>query len=92
MDNVVREAMLAKEAGMSYGQWKAMQPKQEKQPNTIPEGYASCEYCGKLFKKSHGKRFCDIGCRTDAYKPKASAYNADYYKRVGKEKRQKEKE
>ena len=91
MDNLARNAMLAKQAGMSYGQWKALQPvvKFEK---TNPEGWATCEYCGKLFRKTKNKRFCDIGCRTDAYKPKATEKAADYYRRVKKEKLQKAKE
>lgn len=86
MDNLAMNAMLAKEAGMSYGQWKALQPvvKLEK---TIPEGWEPCEYCGKLFKKSKGKRFCEIGCRTAAYRQKANAQCADYYRRVRKARR-----
>jgi hypothetical protein len=66
MDNLAREAMLAKEAGVSYGQWKALQkPKQVLRK--IPEGWIACEHCGKYFKPRANQRFCDIGCRAEAY-------------------------
>ena len=91
MDNVIREAMLAKQAGMSYGQWKALQPVVEVE-KTIPEGWSPCEYCGKPFKNARNKRFCDIGCRQEAYKPKTKVIRADYFQRVEKARRQKAKE
>ena len=81
MDNLAREAMLARQAGMTYGQWKAMQPKQTEVKKEIPEGWIECEYCGQPFKKSYGKRFCDIYCRTKAYEPKSKVMQADYRKR-----------
>lgn len=62
-------AMLASQAGMSYGKWKALQPvvpiatKKEE----IPEGWKACEYCGKQFKPRNGKRFCDGECRKAAW-------------------------
>jgi hypothetical protein len=59
--------MLAKQAGMSYGKWKAMQPRVEIDEHTIPEGWTTCEYCGKAFKPYHRKRFCDMDCRKNAY-------------------------
>lgn len=61
-------AMLAKEAGLSYGKWKAMQPvvpivKEE----VIPDHWVRCEECGKAFPPKGGKRFCDCFCRRKAY-------------------------
>ena len=91
MDNVIREAMLAKQAGMSYGQWKALQPVVEVEKK-IPDGWIACEWCGKPFAPKNRKRFCEIGCRTDAYREKAREIRADYFQRVEKAKRQKVKE
>ena len=68
LDNLARNAMLAKQSGLSYGRWKAMQPPQKEEPKEIPEGWRECEYCGKLFKKFSGKRFCDVGCWEKSYK------------------------
>ena len=91
MDNVIREAMLAKQAGMSYGQWKALQPVVQVEKK-IPEGWKPCEWCGKLFEGHKNKRFCEYYCREEAYKEKAKAQYADYYHRVRKEKLQKAKD
>lgn len=67
-DKLTQEAIAARAAGMTYGKWKAMQPRVEIDPNIIPDGWKACEYCGKGFKPAHGKRFCDIECRTRAYR------------------------
>ena len=69
MDNLAREAMLAKEAGMSYGRWKAMQPAVEiVEPNELPPGWKSCNYCGKPFKKKSGHQvYCSMDCRNGGY-------------------------
>lgn len=71
MDRLARNAMLAKQAGMSYGKWKAMQPRVEKP--AIPDGWKTCEYCGKPYKPAKGKRFCDVVCREAAYKERKAA-------------------
>lgn len=71
MDRLARNAMLAKQAGMSYGKWKAMQPLVKVEEVTVPEGWRKCEYCGKPFKRKSGKRFCDDVCRRKAYQPRA---------------------
>ena len=71
MDNLARNAMLAKQAGMSYGRWKAMQQpvKVEKQ---IPEGWLVCQNCGKAFKPKTKKKqsYCDVNCQKQAYRRK----------------------
>ena len=82
MDNIARNAMLAKQAGVSYGKWMAMQEPVKVTEKSIPEGWVKCECCGKPFKKSHGKRFCDIECRRKAYEAKAKVIHADYYRRT----------
>jgi hypothetical protein len=59
--------MLARQAGMTYGKWKAMQPRVDIEKPTIPDGWKACEYCGKAFKPVQGKRFCEEYCRQQAY-------------------------
>ena len=78
MDNLARNTMLAKQAGMSYGKWKAMQPLVKKIPVVIPDGWKPCEFCGKPFKRTQGRRFCDIGCRNQAYAEKNKKLKAEY--------------
>lgn len=86
MDNqepskLAQENAQARAANLSYGKWKAMQPRQEENPEELPEGWLRCEHCGKPFKKRYGKRFCDIDCRTKAYAPKEKVWRAEYEKR-----------
>ena len=77
MDKLAINAMLAKQANMSYGKWMAMQKPVQLEEKPIPEGWRKCEFCGKPFKKSHGKRFCDIYCREQAYKPRENELKAE---------------
>lgn len=84
MDNLARDTMLARQAGMSYGKWKAMQPVVA----SIPEGWATCEYCGGQFKPRKKKRFCDSTCRDKAYEGRRreirTAYMRKYREGVAK--------
>lgn len=67
-DKLAREVSQAIAAGMSYGKWKAMQPRVEKKEQDIPDGWKACEHCGKPFKAKYGgKRFCGAECREEAY-------------------------
>ena len=71
--------MLARQAGMSYGKWKALQPVVITEARPIPEGWKPCEYCGKPFKpKGGGQRFCDPGCRDQAYEKRGNQKRAEY--------------
>ena len=87
MDKLAQDAKKALAAGMSYGKWKAMQEpvKVEKE---LPEGWKVCPQCGKPFKSSQGKKYCDIYCREQAYAPKAREAQRAYYiaKRKGQKK------
>lgn len=80
MDRLARNAMLAKQANMSYGKWKALQPivpivREE----TIPEGYKKCELCGKPFKPYKGlQKYCDGSCRVQAYYEKQLEQQRNY--------------
>lgn len=65
MDRLARNAMLARQAGMSYGKWKAMQT-----PVVIikkPEGLV-CKYCGKTFPKNkyRARAYCSDYCKYNA--------------------------
>ena len=73
MDNLARNAMLAKEAGMSYGRWKAMQEPVKPEKKT-PEGWIPCKHCGEPFNpgKYRTKKYCCDECRI-AYGKKRDA-------------------
>ena len=71
MDNLARNAMLARQAGMSYGQWKAMQ-QPVKIEKAVPDGWIVCENCGKAFKPKtkRPQRFCNCVCQKQTYQKK----------------------
>ena len=69
MDNLARNAMLARQAGMSYGKWKAMQ-----QIVPITEKKASkdlkvCPWCGEKFTQptKRNQIYCNVLCQQQAY-------------------------
>ena len=73
--------------GCRYGKWKAMQPnvKDNQKDDVLPKGWALCEHCGKPFKKHDSRqRYCDIYCRTEAYK--------DTHRRLNRESEQRRRE
>ena len=91
MDKLAREAMLAREAGMTYGKWKALQPKEEK-PKGIPDGWIRCKCCGKPFKPlARLNIFCEIGCREEYYRDNHKAKKAEYMEQYRAEKKKQEK-
>lgn len=72
MDNLAREAMLAKQANMSYGKWKALHYVPTKEIPVVERNdeYAvKCLGCGNIFYKSNKRRrlYCTDSCR-DRYK------------------------
>lgn len=80
MDNLARNAMLAKQAGLSYGQWKALQPivPIEKKAESH-EGWIKCGYCGKLFKPYNPQqKYCNYDCQKRDYYEKRSEYQRKY--------------
>lgn len=83
MDNLARNAMLAKQAGMSYGKWKAMQqPVQIHKPQDLQPGWGRCAECGKPFKKYNKKQqYCEVGCQKQAYDRKNKERKAEYMKK-----------
>ena len=66
MDRLARNAMLARQANMSYGKWKAMQPREEPKKvdeDVLPEWFRECKECGKPFKPRGKQIFCEYYCR-----------------------------
>lgn len=81
MDRLARNAMLARQAGMTYGKWKAMQPVVPiEKKDVIPDKWVRCAECGKAFPPKSNKRFCDLDCRRTAYERNryVKQKNADY--------------
>lgn len=67
MDTLTRDAVAARQAGMSYGQYKAMQPRVVTE-RLDPEKFGRCRKCGEVFEKVNGKRFyCSRKC-CDSYR------------------------
>ena len=84
MDNLARNAMLAKQAGMSYGQWKALQPRVDPAKPKKSEWERVCPWCGKTFiKKDHRTQtYCEFFCREEAQKERdRQRKKAEYEKR-----------
>lgn len=66
-DRLSIEAFKAKQAGLSYGQWKALQKPEKIEPK-IPEGWKECLHCGRQFKTNRSdQKYCDIECQRVAY-------------------------
>lgn len=86
MDRLARNAMLARQAGMTYGKWKALQPVVKVEEPEIPEGCKKCEECGTLFKARNGKRFCNDECRNKAYWRVKNKKRAEYMRQYRAEK------
>lgn len=72
LDRLTRDAIAAQEAGMSYGQWKALHPhtpNEDDEEELVMEPdsvVAVCEFCGDRFikqKNNTTKKFCCITCQ-----------------------------
>ena len=87
MDRLARNAMLARQAGMTYGKWKALQPIAPLEPKPIPEDWRKCEECGTPFEPRGGKRFCCDRCREKHGWKKKSQKRAEYMRLYRAEKR-----
>jgi hypothetical protein len=69
MDNLTRNAMLARKAGMTYGQWKALHPNTKDDVPKVPlKGECVCQHCGKAFvsRTKQKRKFCDFYCQNAA--------------------------
>lgn len=67
MDNLAKDAMLARGAGMSYGPWKALHPKTMEEREPIENG-SVCQHCGKTFfpKTNRPQKYCQFYCQNAA--------------------------
>ena len=83
MDRLSRNAMLARQAGMSYGKWKAMQEPVKIEEKPLPEGWVKCQWCGKLIEQAtkRKKLYCDTICGRQAYYQKNKAECIESVKR-----------
>ena len=71
VDILALEAVAAKKAGMSYGQWKAMGGKIDPEKDILlPSNLPSCKRCGRRFKPKRGVRqlYCNPDCQYEAQK------------------------
>ena len=72
MDNLAKEAVIARAAGMSYGKWKALHPCPPA-PKYTPEQMLAietgklkiCNHCRELYDKG-GIKYCSVECRKKA--------------------------
>lgn len=81
MDNLAREAMLARQARMTYGRWKAMQEVREpKKTQDVLDGWSVCEWCGKMYKPKtkRPQKYCEPYCQQEAQKQRSREKNAKY--------------
>lgn len=94
MDNLARNAMLAKQAGMSYGKWKALQPVVPiEKKEVVPEGWIRCAYCNKPFKPHNPQqKYCEYMCRERGYAEKAKEVTARYQAKYRERKKEKKNE
>lgn len=81
MDRLARNAMLAKQANMSYGKWKAMQPIVEVKEKPMPEDWKRCKWCGEFLDGKNGRQYCNDVCRREAYREKNNALAREYQRR-----------
>lgn len=73
MDRLARNAMLARQAGMSYGKWKALQPIVPIKPKVVDESkLKTCQYCGVKFESDKpSRKYCGANCQMQANIEKA---------------------
>ena len=70
MDNLARNAMLASQAGLSYGKWKALQPATAPTKEAELAGLKVCLHCEKAFSGRKNQKYCSLECRGKAYNKK----------------------
>jgi hypothetical protein len=87
MDNLARNALLATQAGMSYGKWKALQPVVVPEKKELPEGWRLCPGCGKEFTGRSNKKYCSPECQHQHYNIKQRKTNKEYMRQYRKRRR-----
>ena len=69
MDQLTKDCIEARKAGMTYGKWKALQPPKEKVPDKVEEtSNKYCRVCGKMIPlMSPRKVYCSNTCMDRYY-------------------------
>ena len=81
MDQLTKDCIEARKAGMTYGKWKAMQPPRETDPKKEKQSNKRCRVCGTMIPMTSKRMvYCSYECQR----------NYDYHanrvcKRVGGE-------
>ena len=94
MDNLAKDAAAALAAGMSYGQWKALNYKPPVQKKPVikaeePKGDQVCKICGApFFKIRHNQLCCSYPCSRENSKRRANELQR--LRRAAQKKRQEE--
>ena len=78
-DQLTMDCIAARQAGMSYGQWKAWKALQERKDVPVPEPDSEpvvielayegkkCEWCSKPLPANTRRRFCNDHCKQQSY-------------------------
>lgn len=71
-DKLSQEVSMALAAGMSYGKWKALQPRMPFRPKEPLESYRefTCEHCGCKFIRYDAipRKYCGDRCKDAAFR------------------------
>ena len=85
MDQLTLDCIAAQKAGMTYGKWKALQPRVEvviPQEPELPEDESEvnkeppkrlCRACGKVITTLYRKNYCSDKCQYEGHKANARA-------------------
>ena len=82
MDQLTQDCIAARKAGMSYGRWKALQPRvevempEQEEKQTPTADVRVCGVCGKtLPANTHGNvRYCSVDCKYEGDRRKQFEY------------------
>lgn len=83
LDRLTRDCLAAEEAGMSYGQYKALHPHTGEDDRTAIYNHgkkqSTCAYCGGTFYKDAGnaRKYCCDECRYKAEQARAAKRKKD---------------
>lgn len=84
LDNLTMDVMEAEKAGMSYGKWKAFNPKTKKKrekpirPVTV-KNCRKCSVCGKEFEVKYPRQhMCSDDCRIISERN----YNREFQRKI----------
>ena len=91
MDNLARNAFMARQAGMSYGKWKAMQPivPVVKKETEETKKMKVCPRCGEKFVPNRfnvRQKYCNTVCQRAAYYENNKAKHAEWQNNCRKRK------